>query len=106
MAPCAAAAGSAEVSGDRTLRIERTFNAQAEAVFDAWTSEVMRRWWHVGRDWATAEAQVDLRVGGAVRVVMRDRTTAPSTAAAARTGSTRRPGSRSRGCGTARHTGR
>lgn len=61
------------MSGDRTLRIERTFNAPAEAVFDAWTSEeVMRRWWHVGREWATAEAQVDLRVGGAVRVVMRD----------------------------------
>jgi uncharacterized protein YndB with AHSA1/START domain len=30
-----------------TVRIERTFDAPAEAVFDAWTSpEVMRRWFH------------------------------------------------------------
>jgi uncharacterized protein YndB with AHSA1/START domain len=31
----------------RALRIERTFGASAEDVFDAWTSpEVMRRWFH------------------------------------------------------------
>jgi uncharacterized protein YndB with AHSA1/START domain len=58
---------------DRTLRIERTFQAPAEAVFDAWTSEeVIRRWWHAELGWETAEAEVDLRMGGAVRVVMRD----------------------------------
>ena len=56
-----------------TLRIERTFQAPAEAVFDAWTSEeVIRRWLHAEHDWETTEAEVDLRVGGAVRVVMRD----------------------------------
>ncbi len=56
-----------------TLHIERTFRAPAEAVFDAWTSpEVMRRWWQAERGWETAAAEVDLRVGGAVRVVMRD----------------------------------
>jgi uncharacterized protein YndB with AHSA1/START domain len=54
------------------VRIERTFNAPAEAVFDAWTSpEVMRRWFHVGPDWETPETEVDLRVGGEIRVVMR-----------------------------------
>ncbi len=54
------------------VRIERTFAAPAEDVFDAWTSpEVMRRWLHPGPDWATPEAEVDLRVGGKVRVVMR-----------------------------------
>jgi uncharacterized protein YndB with AHSA1/START domain len=54
------------------VRIERTFPAAAEDVFDAWTSpEVMRRWLHPGPDWATPEAEVDLRVGGKVRVVMR-----------------------------------
>jgi uncharacterized protein YndB with AHSA1/START domain len=54
------------------VRIERTFDAPAEAVFDAWTSpEVMCRWWHAGPDWETPEAEVDLRVGGKVRVVMR-----------------------------------
>jgi uncharacterized protein YndB with AHSA1/START domain len=58
---------------DGTLRLERTFQASAEAVFDAWTSEeVMRRWFHGRHDWETPEARVDLRLGGAVRVVMRD----------------------------------
>jgi uncharacterized protein YndB with AHSA1/START domain len=61
------------VSESRTLRIERTFRAPAEAVFDAWTSEeVLRRWWRAGHDWETPVAEVDLRVGGALRVVMRD----------------------------------
>jgi uncharacterized protein YndB with AHSA1/START domain len=61
------------MTATQTLHIERTFQAPAEAVFDAWTSEeVLLRWWHAGRDWETAEAEVDLRVGGAVRVVMRD----------------------------------
>jgi uncharacterized protein YndB with AHSA1/START domain len=55
------------------LRIERTFQAPADKVFEAWTSEeVMRRWFHAEHDWETTEAQVDLRLGGAVRVVMRD----------------------------------
>jgi len=55
------------------LRIERTFQAPAKKVFQAWTSEeVMRRWFHAEHDWETTEAQVDLRLGGNVRVVMRD----------------------------------
>jgi uncharacterized protein YndB with AHSA1/START domain len=54
------------------VRIERTFEASAEDVFDAWTSpDVIRRWFHCGPDWDTPEAEVDLRVGGKVRVVMR-----------------------------------
>jgi len=60
-----------EQSG-QMLRIERTFSASAEEVFDAWTSpEVMRRWFHPGPDWSTPTAEVDLRVGGKVQVVMR-----------------------------------
>jgi uncharacterized protein YndB with AHSA1/START domain len=60
------------MSGE-TLLIERTFQAPAEAVFGAWTSEeVMRRWFHGEHAWETPEAHVDLRLGGAVRVVMRD----------------------------------
>jgi uncharacterized protein YndB with AHSA1/START domain len=56
----------------RAVRIERTFDAPAEGVFDAWTSpEVMRRWFHCAPNWDTPEAEVDLRVGGKVRVVMR-----------------------------------
>lgn len=54
------------------VRIERTFAASAEEVFDAWTSaEVMRRWFHCEPDWDTPKAEVDLRVGGKVSVVMR-----------------------------------
>src|SRR5262245_1074051 len=54
------------------VQIERTFDAPSEAVFDAWTSpEVMRRWYHCGPDWQTPEVEVDLRIGGKVRVVMR-----------------------------------
>ena len=54
------------------VQIERTYAAPAEHVFDAWTSsEVIRRWLHPAGDWDTPEAEVDLRVGGKVRVVMR-----------------------------------
>ncbi len=54
------------------VRIERTFDAPVEDVFDAWTSEeVMRRWFHAFPDWQTPEAESDLRVGGGFRVVMR-----------------------------------
>jgi uncharacterized protein YndB with AHSA1/START domain len=61
------------VNDDKTLRIERTYQAPVAAVFDAWTSEeVIRRWWQAERGWETTEAEVDLRVGGVVRVVMRD----------------------------------
>jgi uncharacterized protein YndB with AHSA1/START domain len=56
-----------------TLVIERTFQAPATAVFDAFTHEdVLRRWWHARTAWTTPEASVDLRVGGALRVVRRD----------------------------------
>jgi uncharacterized protein YndB with AHSA1/START domain len=60
-----------EKSG-QVLRIERTFDASPEEVFDAWTSaEVMRRWLHPAHDWDTPVAEVDLRPGGQVRIVMR-----------------------------------
>lgn len=56
-----------------TLRLERTFDAPAEAVFDAWTNpEVLRRWWVVDRAWRTPIAEVDLRVGGGYRLAMED----------------------------------
>jgi uncharacterized protein YndB with AHSA1/START domain len=62
-------------SGDAgaTVRIERTFRAPVHAVFEAWTSEeVLRRWWHAEHDWETPFAEVDLRVGGSIRVTMRN----------------------------------
>jgi uncharacterized protein YndB with AHSA1/START domain len=61
------------VSDRRKLSIERTFAAPAERVFDAFTNEeVIRRWWHVGPDWETPEARVDLKVGGQIWVAMRN----------------------------------
>ena len=56
-----------------TLRLERTFDAGAEEVFDAWTNpEVLRRWWFVEDSQRTAAAEVDLRVGGGYRLSMQD----------------------------------
>jgi uncharacterized protein YndB with AHSA1/START domain len=53
------------------LRVERTFDAPREAVFEAWTSpEVMRRWWAAEHDWSTPRAEVDLRPGGRIRLSM------------------------------------
>jgi uncharacterized protein YndB with AHSA1/START domain len=57
----------------RVLRIERTFDSPVERVFEAWTSEeVLRRWLHGMPGWETPTAEVDLRVGGRIRIVMRD----------------------------------
>ena len=57
----------------RVLRIERAFDAPVERVFDAWTSEeVLRRWLYGMPGWETPTAEVDLRVGGKIRIVMRD----------------------------------
>jgi uncharacterized protein YndB with AHSA1/START domain len=59
-----------EMIYNTTLRMERTYEAPAQAVFDAWTSEeVIRRWWHAEHDWGTTKAEVDLRVGGAATIV-------------------------------------
>jgi uncharacterized protein YndB with AHSA1/START domain len=59
--------------GPGVLRIERTFHAPATKVFEAWTSpEVLRRWWHAEHSWETTIAEVDVRVGGAIRLVMRN----------------------------------
>jgi uncharacterized protein YndB with AHSA1/START domain len=58
--------------GPIVLRVERTFNAPAEAVFDAWTSsDVLRQWWSPGPNWETPIAEADVRVGGRLRIVMR-----------------------------------
>jgi uncharacterized protein YndB with AHSA1/START domain len=61
------------IEGIESLYMERTFQAPAATVFEAWTSEeVLRRWFAGQPGFDTPEASVDLRVGGTVRVVMRD----------------------------------
>ena len=55
------------------LRLERTFSAPAQEVFEAWISpDLLRRWWPAGPDWETPVAEVDARVGGKLRLVMRN----------------------------------
>lgn len=62
-----------EADRPASVRITRTFNAPAEKVFAAWISaEVLRRWWHAEHEWETPVAEVDVRVGGAIRLVMRN----------------------------------
>jgi uncharacterized protein YndB with AHSA1/START domain len=61
----------AVMTSETSLRIERSFDASAEEVFDAWTNpEVLRRWWAVHPDGSTPIAEVDLRVGGHYRLSM------------------------------------
>ena len=52
------------------FRLERTFAAAQEQVFDAWTNpEVLKRWWAAAPTWSSPGCDVDLRVGG--RYVLR-----------------------------------
>lgn len=54
-----------------SLRLERSFDATPEEVFDAWTSpEVLRRWWAAHPEGSTPIAEVDLRVGGHYKLTM------------------------------------
>jgi uncharacterized protein YndB with AHSA1/START domain len=62
----------AEGRDPTAIRIERRYAASARVVFQAWTSaEMLRRWYPPGADWDTPVAEVDLRVGGRLRIVMR-----------------------------------
>ncbi|HUB36757.1 MAG TPA: SRPBCC domain-containing protein [Solirubrobacteraceae bacterium] len=61
-----------------SLRLQRTFDASPQEVFDAWTHpELLRRWWAADPSWPTAVAEVDLRPGGRYLLSMED----PSTGA-------------------------
>lgn len=56
-----------------TVRLQRTYAAPAEAVFDAWTNpEVLRRWWKADPSWGEPRTEIDLRVGGGYRLSMHD----------------------------------
>jgi uncharacterized protein YndB with AHSA1/START domain len=53
------------------VRVERTYEAPAEAVFDAWTNpEVLRRWWRADPSHEVTVV-ADVRPGGDYRLTMR-----------------------------------
>lgn len=53
-----------------TVRLERTYAAPIEAVFDAWTNpEVMQRWWKAHPD-DEVRIAADVRVGGDYRLAI------------------------------------
>jgi uncharacterized protein YndB with AHSA1/START domain len=55
------------------LRLERTFAAPPEDVFDAWTDPaVLERWWAAQPNGSSPGCDVDLRVGGSYVLRMRD----------------------------------
>lgn len=55
------------------FRLERTFAASPEEVFDAWTNpEVLERWWAARPTWSSPGCEVDLRVGGCYLLRMYD----------------------------------
>lgn len=57
------------------VRIVRDLPGLPLLLFRAWTTPcIMKRWFHLGPAWVTAEVVVDLRVGGSYRVDMRDAT--------------------------------
>jgi uncharacterized protein YndB with AHSA1/START domain len=56
-----------------TFRLERSFAASPEEVFDAWTNpQVLERWWAVQSSQGSPRCEVDLRVGGRYVLRMRD----------------------------------
>jgi uncharacterized protein YndB with AHSA1/START domain len=58
------------MSSEHTLRMSRVFDAPREEVFRAWTDPVeLARWWGPG-EFTCPQADVDLRPGGAYRLVM------------------------------------
>jgi uncharacterized protein YndB with AHSA1/START domain len=67
------AAGEVSFPSDTDILITRVFNVPRESVFRAWTTpELVRRWWGGNRGTMTV-ADMDLRVGGSWRYVLRTR---------------------------------
>ena len=56
---------------ERQLTLTRVFDAPRELVFQAWTEpEHLKQWWGPN-GFTTPACEVDLRVGGAWKIVMR-----------------------------------
>ncbi|MGH9775635.1 MAG: SRPBCC family protein [Candidatus Acidiferrales bacterium] len=65
---------SLTASGEREIVMTRTFDARRELLFDAWTKpELMKRWLYGPEDWPLMTCEIDLKVGGALRLVWHHR---------------------------------
>jgi uncharacterized protein YndB with AHSA1/START domain len=60
--------------GKYQLSIRRRMPASREVVFEAWTDPQGLREWMCPGDTVSAEAKLDLRVGGSYRIVMKSKT--------------------------------
>jgi uncharacterized protein YndB with AHSA1/START domain len=59
------------IQENAVLMVQRTINASAERLFDAWTKpELMKKWFHASEKMTTPVAEVDLKVGGAWKIDM------------------------------------
>ena len=55
---------------EREVAMTRIFEAPRHLVFEAWTKpELVKRWLYGPEDWRLAVCEMDLRVGGAARLV-------------------------------------
>ena len=57
--------------GEGTVTIRRTFDAPRALVWRAWTDQTMMAQWFGPRTFTTPVCELDVRVGGALRIVMR-----------------------------------
>ena len=61
-----------DIAGDREIVITRAFDAPRRLVFDAFTKpELVKRWLYGPPGWEMVVCEIDLRVGGAYRFVLR-----------------------------------
>lgn len=57
---------------DREVTLTRVFDAPRDMVFDAFSKPELLKRWFGPRGWSLAVCEVDLRVGGGFRFVLRD----------------------------------
>lgn len=62
------------MEAETSLKITRRFDASREKVFKAWTDpQALKKWFAPADTYETPAAEVDLRVGGRYRIVMKSR---------------------------------
>lgn len=59
-------------TAEHTLVLDRTFDAEPERVFRAWTDPEILKKWFAPKPFTTPSADIDLRPGGQSTIVMRD----------------------------------